>query len=78
MCPVAVFIQSGTCNLEEKALGHARSGVHALADPTPKTALVKQDNREFEILAEQVTLEDVVIVHPGVRIPVDGRIISVM
>lgn len=62
--------------LEEKALEHARSAVRALADLTPKTALVKRDNREVEMLVEQVTLGDVVIVRPGVRMSVDGRVIS--
>jgi Cd2+/Zn2+-exporting ATPase len=62
--------------LEEKALEHARSAVRALADLTPKTALVKKGEREVEMLVEQVTLDDVVIVRPGVRMPVDGRVLS--
>jgi len=62
--------------LEEKALEHARSAVRALADLTPKTALLRRDNREVELPVEQVTLDDVVIVRPGVRMPVDGLILS--
>jgi Cd2+/Zn2+-exporting ATPase len=62
--------------LEEKALERARSAVRALADLAPKTALVRRDGREVELPVEQVTLEDVVIVRPGVRMPVDGRVLS--
>ena len=62
--------------LEERALDHARSAVRALADLAPKIALVKRDGRETELPVEQVTLEDVVVVRPGVRIPVDGQVLS--
>jgi Zn2+/Cd2+-exporting ATPase len=62
--------------LEERALDRARSAVRALADLAPKTALVSRNSFEIELPVEQVTLEDVVIVRPGVRIPVDGQVIS--
>jgi Zn2+/Cd2+-exporting ATPase len=62
--------------LEERALDRARSAVRALADLAPKTALVKRNSFEVELHVEQVALEDVVIIRPGVRIPVDGRVIS--
>jgi len=62
--------------LEERALDHARSAVRALADLAPKIALVKRGNRETELPVEQVTLEDIVVVRPGVRIPVDGQVLS--
>jgi Cd2+/Zn2+-exporting ATPase len=61
--------------LEERALEHARSAVRALADLTPKLALVKRTGREIELPVEQVTLEDVVTIRPGVRLPVDGQVI---
>jgi len=62
--------------LEERALDRARSAVRALADLAPKTALIKREDREIELLVKHVTLEDVVIVRPGVRIPVDGQVLS--
>ncbi len=62
--------------LEERALDRARSAVRALADLAPKTALVKRDGKEQELLVESLQLDDVVIVRPGVRIPVDGIILD--
>ena len=62
--------------LEERALDRARRAVRALADLAPKTALVKRDGQEQELPVEALQLEDVVIVRPGVRIPVDGVILS--
>ncbi len=62
--------------LEERALDRARRAVRALAELAPKTALVKRDDKEQELPVEALQLEDVVIVRPGVRIPVDGVILS--
>ncbi len=62
--------------LEERALDRARAAVRALADLAPKTALVKRDGQEIEVPVEQLQLDDAVIVRPGVRVPVDGVILS--
>lgn len=62
--------------LEEKALDRARQAVRALADLAPKTALVKRDGKETEMPIEQLQLEDVVIVRPGVRLPMDGEVLA--
>ncbi|MCC7165681.1 MAG: cadmium-translocating P-type ATPase [Anaerolineae bacterium] len=62
--------------LEERALDRARAAVRALADLAPKTALVKRDGKEIELPVEELLLEDVVIVRPGVRVPVDGIVVT--
>ncbi len=62
--------------LEERALDRARRAVRALADLAPKTALVRRDGKEQELSVESLQLNDVVIVRPGVRIPVDGVILD--
>ncbi len=62
--------------LEVRALDRAREAVRALADLAPKTALVKRDGKEIELPVEQLELGDVVIVRPGVRIPVDGDVLA--
>ena len=62
--------------LEERALEHARSAVRALADLAPKTALVRRGGGEIELPVEQLTLADIVTIRPGVRLPVDGLVLS--
>ena len=62
--------------LEERALDRARRAVSALADLAPKTALVRRNGKEQELPVESLQLEDIVIVRPGVRIPVDGNILD--
>ena len=71
-----LFLFSLGHSLEERALDRARAAVRALADLAPKTALVRRDGKEQEMPVESIQLEDVVIVRPGVRIPVDGVIID--
>lgn len=62
--------------LEERALDRARAAVRALADLSPKTALVQREGKEQEVSVESLQLDDLVIVRPGVRIPVDGVILN--
>jgi Cd2+/Zn2+-exporting ATPase len=65
--------------LEERALDRARSAVQALASLAPRTALVRRENEfpgEKELPVEQILIGDRVSVRPGVRIPVDGQVLS--
>src|SRR3989338_8235443 len=62
--------------LEERALDRARAAIRALADLEPKTALVRRASQEVELPIEQLQLDDAVIVRPGVRVPVDGTVLS--
>ncbi len=71
-----LFLFSLGHSLEERALDRARRAVRALADLAPKTALVRRDGKEQELPIESLQLEDVVIVRPGVRIPVDGLVLD--
>lgn len=41
-----------------------------------KTAWVVRDGKEMEIDVEAVTLTDEVLIRPGMRIPVDGIVLS--
>jgi len=71
-----LFLFSLGHSLEERALDRARSAVRALADLAPKTALVRRGDKELEVPVETLQLDDLVIVRPGVRIPVDGVILN--
>lgn len=62
--------------LEERALDRARAAIRALADLAPNIALVKRDGKEIELPVEQLKMDDVVIVRPGVRVPVDGDVLT--
>lgn len=60
---------------EHYALDRARNAVNALGALMPKTAQVKRGDTLVEEQVEQLQVGDVVLVRPGDRIPVDGRIV---
>lgn len=62
--------------LEERALEKARGAISALGHMMPKTALVQRDGQVIPVAVDHLKLNEIVSVQPGVRIPVDGIIIS--
>lgn len=61
---------------EHYALDRARNAVGALGKLMPRTAHVKRGDRLEEVPVEQLVVDDVVVVRPGDRVPVDGIISS--
>jgi Cd2+/Zn2+-exporting ATPase len=62
--------------LEHRALDRARRAVEALGALAPRTALVQRDGVETEVPVDELLRGDRVVVRPGQRIPIDGRVIS--
>jgi len=62
--------------LEARARGRAGAAVQSLLEMAPQTARVERDGEEIEVSAGEVKLDDVVIVRPGEKIPVDGEVVS--
>lgn len=70
-----LFLFSLGHSLEEMALDKARDAVSKLGRLSPKTALVKREQKELELKVEDILLRDIVVLRPGVRIPVDGVVV---
>ena len=62
--------------LEARAKGGASDAIRKLMDLRPKKAYVVRDGIEIEILVDRVEVGDVVLVHPGEKIPVDGVVVD--
>ena len=62
--------------LEERAVNRARDAVRSLGQLMPKTALVRRDGAEIEVPVDEIQIDEVAILRPGVRVPVDGQVIS--
>jgi P-type Cu+ transporter len=62
--------------LEARARGRASDAIRRLIGLQPKTARVERNGAEMEIPVEQVRVDDIVIVRPGERIPVDGMVVD--
>ena len=62
--------------LEHLTVGKTRKAIASLIQLSPKTAWVRREDKEVQIPIEEVKTKEVVIVRPGERVPVDGKIIS--
>lgn len=62
--------------LEAKARNKTSEAVKKLIELKPKKALVLRDGKEVELNVEEVVVDDVIIVKPGEKIPVDGIVIE--
>ena len=62
--------------LENRAKGQTSQAIRQLMGLQAKTARVIRNNEEIDLPLAAVTVDDMVIVRPGEKIPVDGVIIS--
>jgi Cu+-exporting ATPase len=62
--------------MESRAKGEATRSLRSLVKLQPRTARVLRDGAEADVPIGEVHAGDVVIVRPGERIPVDGRVVA--
>jgi Cu+-exporting ATPase len=62
--------------LEIKAKGRTSEAIKKLVGLQAKTARVVRDGKEVDLPVEEVVVEDIVVVRPGEKIPVDGEVIE--
>ena len=62
--------------LEGVTVGKTRRAIASLIQYAPKAAWVRRDGQEVQVPIEDVQPREVVIVKPGERIPVDGRVVA--
>jgi Cd2+/Zn2+-exporting ATPase len=62
--------------LEERVVDRARHAIRELADLAPKTALVRRNQQEQLVPVDRLEIGETVILRPGVRVPVDGEVLS--
>lgn len=60
--------------LEAKAKGRTSEAIQRLVSLQAKTAHVLRDGQMVDIALDQVVADDIIIVKPGERIPVDGQV----
>jgi Cu+-exporting ATPase len=70
-----LFIRFGKF-LETRARGRAMAALRSLLNLVPDTAIVVRDGKDVSVAADEIRVDDVVIVRPGARIPVDGTVIE--
>lgn len=63
-------------SLEAVSKGKTSEAIKKLMVLTPKTAIVIQDEKEIEMPIEEVEADDIILVRPGEKIPVDGVVLE--
>jgi P-type Cu+ transporter len=58
--------------LERLTLGRGRTAIKQLVDLLPRSALVRRGAVEVEVPAGQLQVDEIILVKPGARVPVDG------
>ncbi len=72
---VMLFYQVGEL-FQGYAVGKSRKSISALMDIRPDWANVERDGQLEEVDPEEVEIDDIIVIKPGERIPLDGVIIS--
>src|SRR5215217_9754449 len=62
--------------LEARAKGRTNEAIKKLAGLQVKTARIVRGGEEVDVPVEDVHVGDVVVVRPGEKVPVDGRVVS--
>lgn len=73
-CAVLLFYQVGEF-FQSYATGKSRKSITSLMDIRPDYANLKTENGVEEVDPEEVKIDDIIVVNPGEKIPLDGKII---
>ncbi len=69
-----IFLFAVAQLLETRAMDRARGAIRALMDLAPAEALVMREGRERRVPVDEVRVGETVVVRPGEKIPLDGRV----
>jgi Cu+-exporting ATPase len=72
---LAAFLTLGRY-LEARAKGRTSDAIKKLMGLRPKTAIVIRGKKEVEVDIDDVQLGDIVLVKPGDKVPVDGKVVK--
>ena len=73
---IVAFIILAGMTLEEYIIHRTRGALETLIKMTPKTARVRRNGEEVQVLIDEVKKGEIVLVKPGDNIPVDGIVLS--
>lgn len=72
---VMLFFQIGEL-FEEYAEGKSRDSISHLLEIRPDVANVERDGKVSEVSPEDVAIGEIIVVKPGERVPIDGKVIE--
>jgi len=71
-----VFLFSLAQLLETYSMDRARNAIRSLMELSPQRALVRRDGQEEEVDVNLVKIGEEIIIKPGEKIPLDGKVIK--
>ncbi|MFB6080846.1 MAG: heavy metal translocating P-type ATPase [Haloferacaceae archaeon] len=71
-----LFLFSLSNVLQHYAIGRSRRAIRSLVRMRPESARVVRDGEEVAVPVDEVAIDDVFVVRPGDRIPLDGTVVS--
>lgn len=72
---VAILFELGEM-LEDRAVDNSRDSIRKLVDIRPETAHRVIDSGEETVDAEEININDTILVHPYERVPLDGTVLE--
>ena len=72
---VMLFFQVGEL-FQDYSVGRSRRSIKSLLEVRPDTANLKVDGDIREVSPESVSVDDVILVRPGEKVPLDGEILE--
>ncbi|UCE07886.1 MAG: cadmium-translocating P-type ATPase, partial [bacterium] len=73
---IVIFLFALAQLLESYSVERARESIQSLMELAPNVALVKTESGNKNVAVEEVNVDDIIIIKPGDRIPLDGVVIS--
>jgi Zn2+/Cd2+-exporting ATPase len=71
-----LFLFSLSNVLQNYAMDRSRNAIKALLKLRPETASVRRDGQIVSVPTASLSVNDVVVIHPGERLPVDGVVVA--
>ena len=73
---IAILLYSIAEKLEDVTVDKSREAISKLIELAPDKALLKTEKGIHEILASEIKLNDIIVLKPGMKAPLDGIIVS--
>ncbi len=75
VCMIILFIKLGRV-IDKNSKAKTTEAIQGLVKVTPETALLKTKNGEQEVTIDEVKVDDILLVKPGMKVAVDGEVIK--
>ncbi len=72
----AMFLFSVANILQNYTMNKARNAIRSLIELSPNEVIVKRNNREEKVAIEDIRIGETIIIRPGERIGLDGRVLD--